>query len=87
MFIWLGFKLICPDEKCLCVMTWVLLNVSIRIQYCSQEIVIMREDMVNKMCRNCVRLPNNSLDIPNHVSLERRDSYFTLSTYINTAQR
>ncbi|XP_020781748.2 DNA polymerase epsilon subunit 2 [Boleophthalmus pectinirostris] len=37
-----------------------------RIQYCSQEIVIMREDMVNKMCRNCVRLPNNNLDIPNH---------------------
>uniref|UniRef100_A0A671V7T5 DNA polymerase epsilon subunit n=1 Tax=Sparus aurata TaxID=8175 RepID=A0A671V7T5_SPAAU len=37
-----------------------------RIQYCSQEIVIMREDLVNKMCRNCVRLPNNNLDIPNH---------------------
>ncbi|XP_056151477.1 DNA polymerase epsilon subunit 2 [Lampris incognitus] len=37
-----------------------------RIQYCSQEIVIMREDLVNKMCRNCLRLPNNSLDIPNH---------------------
>uniref|UniRef100_A0A3B3ZE01 DNA polymerase II subunit 2 n=1 Tax=Periophthalmus magnuspinnatus TaxID=409849 RepID=A0A3B3ZE01_9GOBI len=37
-----------------------------RIQYCSQEIVILREDMVNKMCRNCVRLPNNNLDIPNH---------------------
>lgn len=28
----------------------------------------MREDLVNKMCRNCVRLPNNNLDIPNHVS-------------------
>uniref|UniRef100_A0A8C3ARZ1 DNA polymerase epsilon subunit n=1 Tax=Cyclopterus lumpus TaxID=8103 RepID=A0A8C3ARZ1_CYCLU len=37
-----------------------------RIQYCSQEIVIIREDLVNKMCRNCVRLPNNNLDIPNH---------------------
>ncbi|CAL9687055.1 unnamed protein product [Knipowitschia caucasica] len=37
-----------------------------RIQYCSQEMVIMREDMVNKMCRNCVRLPTNNLDIPNH---------------------
>uniref|UniRef100_A0A3Q2PCT3 DNA polymerase II subunit 2 n=1 Tax=Fundulus heteroclitus TaxID=8078 RepID=A0A3Q2PCT3_FUNHE len=44
-----------------------------RIQYCSQEIVIMREDLVNKMCRNCVRLPNSNLDIPNHVS-------FTLSS-------
>lgn len=40
----------------------------VRIQYCSQEIVIIREDLVNKMCRNCVRLPNNNLDIPNHVS-------------------
>uniref|UniRef100_A0A667YLG4 DNA polymerase epsilon subunit n=1 Tax=Myripristis murdjan TaxID=586833 RepID=A0A667YLG4_9TELE len=37
-----------------------------RIQYCSHEIVIIREDLVNKMCRNCVRLPNNNLDIPNH---------------------
>lgn len=37
-----------------------------RIQYCSQEMVIMREDMVNKMCRNCVRLPNTNLDIPSH---------------------
>uniref|UniRef100_A0A8D3BAK3 DNA polymerase II subunit 2 n=1 Tax=Scophthalmus maximus TaxID=52904 RepID=A0A8D3BAK3_SCOMX len=37
-----------------------------RIQYCSQEIVIVREDLVNKMSRNCVRLPNNNLDIPNH---------------------
>ncbi|CAB1461127.1 unnamed protein product [Pleuronectes platessa] len=37
-----------------------------RIQYCSQEIVIIREDLVNKMCRNCVRLPNTNLDIPNH---------------------
>ncbi|XP_077587185.1 DNA polymerase epsilon subunit 2 isoform X1 [Stigmatopora nigra] len=37
-----------------------------RIQYCSQEIVIIREDLVNKMCRNCVGLPNTNLDIPNH---------------------
>uniref|UniRef100_A0A3B3YGF5 DNA polymerase epsilon subunit n=1 Tax=Poecilia mexicana TaxID=48701 RepID=A0A3B3YGF5_9TELE len=37
-----------------------------RIQYCNQEIIIMREDLVNKMCRNCVRLPNSNLDIPNH---------------------
>lgn len=40
----------------------------IRIQYCSQEIVVIREDLVNKMCRNCVRLPSGNLDIPNHVS-------------------
>ncbi|KAM4543263.1 DNA polymerase epsilon subunit 2 isoform 2-T2 [Odontesthes bonariensis] len=45
-----------------------------RIQYCSQEIVIIREDLVNKMCRNCVRLPNNNLDIPNHTSTTRSAS-------------
>ncbi|XP_053488734.1 DNA polymerase epsilon subunit 2 [Ictalurus furcatus] len=37
-----------------------------RIQYCSQEIVVIREDLVNKMCRNCLRLPSTNLDIPNH---------------------
>ncbi|KAK1792981.1 hypothetical protein P4O66_001703 [Electrophorus voltai] len=37
-----------------------------RIQYCSQEMVVIREDLVNKMCRNCVRLPSSNLDIPNH---------------------
>ncbi|XP_056401308.1 DNA polymerase epsilon subunit 2 [Hyla sarda] len=37
-----------------------------RIQYCTQEIIVFREDLVNKMCRNCVRFPSNSLDIPNH---------------------
>ncbi|XP_039597851.1 DNA polymerase epsilon subunit 2 [Polypterus senegalus] len=37
-----------------------------RIQYCTQEIVVFREDMVNKMCRNCVRFPSSSFDIPNH---------------------
>ncbi|KAA0711688.1 DNA polymerase epsilon subunit 2 [Triplophysa tibetana] len=37
-----------------------------RIQYCSQEIVVIREDLVNKMCRNCVRVPSTTLDIPSH---------------------
>uniref|UniRef100_A0A803Y728 DNA polymerase epsilon subunit n=1 Tax=Meleagris gallopavo TaxID=9103 RepID=A0A803Y728_MELGA len=37
-----------------------------RIQYCTQEIIIFREDLVNKMCRNCVRFPSSSMDIPNH---------------------
>lgn len=37
-----------------------------RIQYCTQEIIIFREDLVNKMCRNCVRFPSKNLDIPNH---------------------
>ncbi|NXY10707.1 DPOE2 polymerase, partial [Pteruthius melanotis] len=39
-----------------------------RIQYCTQEIIIFREDLVNKMCRNCVRFPSNNLDIPNHLA-------------------
>ncbi|XP_021118270.1 DNA polymerase epsilon subunit 2 isoform X1 [Heterocephalus glaber] len=37
-----------------------------RIQYCTQEIIIFREDLVNKMCRNCVHFPSSNLDIPNH---------------------
>ncbi|OXB72803.1 UNVERIFIED_CONTAM: hypothetical protein H355_011327 [Colinus virginianus] len=37
-----------------------------RIQYCTQEIIIFREDLVNKMCRNCVRFPSSSMDIPSH---------------------
>ncbi|XP_065652435.1 DNA polymerase epsilon subunit 2 isoform X3 [Hydra vulgaris] len=37
-----------------------------RIQYCSQEIVIYREDIVNKMCRNSLHLPTDLQDIPSH---------------------
>uniref|UniRef100_A0A8C3JUE1 DNA polymerase epsilon subunit n=1 Tax=Calidris pygmaea TaxID=425635 RepID=A0A8C3JUE1_9CHAR len=37
-----------------------------RVQYCTQEIIIFREDLVNKMCRNCVRFPSSNMDIPNH---------------------
>eukprot|EP00074_Homo_sapiens_P076557 XP_011535144.1 DNA polymerase epsilon subunit 2 isoform X2 [Homo sapiens] len=37
-----------------------------RIQYCTQEITVFREDLVNKMCRNCVRFPSSNLAIPNH---------------------
>ncbi|NWW41363.1 DPOE2 polymerase, partial [Panurus biarmicus] len=37
-----------------------------RIQYCTQEIILFREDLVNKMCRNCVHFPSSSMDIPNH---------------------
>ncbi|XP_072617594.1 DNA polymerase epsilon subunit 2 isoform X2 [Vulpes vulpes] len=42
-----------------------------RIQYCTQEIIVFREDLVNKMCRNCVRFPSSNLDIPNHGSFPR----------------
>lgn len=50
-------------------LTAAILDIPPRIQYCSQEIVVIREDLVNKMCRNCIRLPNNNIDIPNHVSI------------------
>lgn len=45
-----------------------------RLQYCTQEIVIFREDIVMKMCRNCVRYPADG-NIPTHVI-----SNFALST-------
>ena len=38
-----------------------------RIQYCTQEIVVFREDIVTKMCRNCVKFPEDG-DVPTHVS-------------------
>ena len=38
-----------------------------RIQYCSQEMVIFREDLVMRMCRNCVRFPTDA-HLPTHFS-------------------
>ncbi|KAJ8308953.1 hypothetical protein KUTeg_013827 [Tegillarca granosa] len=38
-----------------------------RIQYCTQEIVVFREDIVTKMCRNCVKFPSDG-DVPTHFS-------------------
>lgn len=35
-----------------------------RIQYCTQEIIVFREDLVNKMCRNSINLPTELKDIP-----------------------
>ncbi|XP_042224054.1 DNA polymerase epsilon subunit 2-like [Homarus americanus] len=37
-----------------------------RLLFCTQEIVIFRENIVAKMCRNCVYFPANSDDIPAH---------------------
>ena len=37
-----------------------------RIQYCTQEIIIIREDIINKMSRNCVHLPSDSESVPVH---------------------
>ncbi|GBP56402.1 DNA polymerase epsilon subunit 2 [Eumeta japonica] len=38
-----------------------------RIQYCTQEIVVFRQDLVMKMCRNSVHFPEAG-DIPDHLS-------------------
>ncbi len=37
-----------------------------RIQFCTQEIVVFREDIQSKLCRHCVRFPSETTDIPNH---------------------
>ena len=39
-----------------------------RIQYCTHEIVVIREDLVTKMCRNTVHFPNSG-EISEHVSI------------------
>ncbi len=36
-----------------------------RVQFCTREIVLFREDIVTKMCRNCVYFPEQG-DIPSH---------------------
>ncbi|XP_069698977.1 DNA polymerase epsilon subunit 2 [Periplaneta americana] len=36
-----------------------------RIQYCTQEIVVIREDLVTKMCRNTIHFPTSG-EIPDH---------------------
>lgn len=38
-----------------------------RLQYCTQEIVVVREDLVTKMCRNNIHFPTEG-EIPDHVS-------------------
>lgn len=38
-----------------------------RIQYCTQEIVVFRQDLVMKMCRNTLHFPDSG-DIPDHLS-------------------
>ena len=37
-----------------------------RIQFCTREIVVFREDVMNKLCRHCVKFPSESADLPNH---------------------
>lgn len=38
-----------------------------RIQYCTQEIVIIRQDLVTKLCRNSIHFPDSG-DIPDHLT-------------------
>ncbi|VVC86913.1 unnamed protein product [Leptidea sinapis] len=38
-----------------------------RIQYCTQEIVVIRQDLVTKMCRNAIHFPESG-DIPDHLT-------------------
>lgn len=38
-----------------------------RIQFCTQEIVVFREDLLNKLCRNYVKFPNASVDMSQHL--------------------
>lgn len=38
-----------------------------RIQYCTQEFVILRQDLVMKLCRNTLRFPETG-DIPDHLT-------------------
>ncbi|KAM3958027.1 DNA polymerase epsilon subunit 2-like [Aphomia sociella] len=38
-----------------------------RIQYCTQELVITRQDLVTKMCRNSIHFPESG-DIPDHLT-------------------
>lgn len=38
----------------------------LRIQFCTREIVVCREDLMNKLCRHCVRFPSESTDLSNH---------------------
>lgn len=39
----------------------------VRLQYCTQEIVIFREDLLQKLCRYCIKLPSDNL--PAHVNV------------------
>lgn len=37
-----------------------------RIQFCTKEIVVFRENILNKMTRHCVRFPNDDVEMPTH---------------------
>ena len=37
-----------------------------RVQFCTREMVIFREDLLGKLCRHCVRFPSKTADLPTH---------------------
>lgn len=37
-----------------------------RIQFCTQEMVIYCDDIMSKLCRNCVKFPSKSANLPSH---------------------
>ena len=38
----------------------------VRVQYCSQEIVLFRENLINKMCRYCIKFPDREEELHVH---------------------
>lgn len=58
-----------------------------RIQYCTQEIVVIREDLVTKMCRNCIHFPTVD-NLPLHVSVMIKlfNNVCVCSIYIHTSE-
>ena len=36
-----------------------------RIQFCTKEIVVFCEDLMSKLCRNCIRFPTEATNLPN----------------------
>jgi len=36
-----------------------------RVQFCSREIVVFCEDLMSKLCRNCIRFPSQASNLPN----------------------
>ena len=37
-----------------------------RLQFCTREIVLFRDDILGKLCRHCVRFPSKTADLPTH---------------------
>ena len=37
-----------------------------RIQFCTHEIVVFREDLMSKLCRHCIRFPSEATDLCDH---------------------